>query len=240
MLRQRAGFVAQRCSRLRQHRCFCSWANYAELCHAVKLLSARIFRTFDRPRMAWRAWVAVAKSENSFRLAVKTRAVRNFRNFVIALEAQRVNHKRKANAQKYAVICLLHFSVTRWVLWFRFRRHQRDKFRIRFTSVHNKTRLRILRFAQLHWEFYVSQIVHPVQRRFERLVRRRKTKAIADRMPDLLESRIRKIISTILGGSHIGAVSSSKLRLHILHNAFDTWAKRKPYYNMAGSFLSGT
>ena len=92
-------------------------------------------------------------------------------------------------------------------------------------------------FPQQGWKIHITNYFYPILRRYERLGRRRLTKAAADAMPDLLQSQIDKTLARIMKGPMV--TTSCKKRQYGLQNAFDVWTKRKANFDTHSSMSVG-
>ena len=222
--------VVQRLMRLVLAKGFDQLLAYYDYRVAMKVLLMRLEPVRERQARLIVAnlfgrWKGRMRYERLCRRAHKSLVVSYLAKFVLGLEAQRINNKRQGNAVAYAMVCSQQKHWEAWFTWFKLHHQHRTKATVAYERVHSKRLKNYLHWAWDNWRHHDDDYVSPILRRYERLARRRLTKAAADMMPDLLNAQMHKALARIFKGPK--EPSQTQMKEHALSNAFDVWAKRK-------------
>ena len=118
-----------------------------------------------------------------------------------------------------------------WLSWCAAHKNHRIKSNLGYLRVNAKNVKHLMLYYWNLWQDHEENYVYPILRRFERLGRRRLTKAASDAMPDLFNAEFDKAMIRIFSGNQI-SVAQFKNRKIVLENAFNTWAKRQAEFKL--------
>jgi len=220
------------------------WIVYLRHLAGKRIRNSRRKRFYERKQMnrmtrEFESWHIHVKVEFKFRAAHRARDSFAMAHFVLAIETQRVNGQRNANALNYARICLQHRVFSEWGGWFHDHKNYRLKSRLGYTRVSAKFVMHSKKLGLKIWKQHISEYYYPILRQFERLSRRRLTKTAADRMPDLLQNEMDKALARIISGQASTDSASVNLRQDFLKGAFDCWTHRTPQFHGSSVFGAG-